>query len=252
LSLLLAVPGYAIAGDYRYGAAAALAIAALLIAATRPTRFAAGAALLLLFAPMTQQVLYWGWTDPFVIMLLAGTIHVAVRHAVTTPIGLGLLVASKQYMAPLVVLGAVLLRRVRHEVGPSAMVSVPIIIAAVTIAPFLAWDAAAFLYSTVTVHLLQPFRIDSLSIPAAIARAGFPELPSVLAFVAAGGAFLFVLWRAVRTPSGFCVAAAVLLMVFFLFSKQAFYHYYFLTLAALACGLAATEARMTADASPTA
>ena len=242
LSLLMAVPGYAIAGDYRYGAAAALAVAAVIIAAIRPGQLGTGAALLVLFAPMTQQVLFWGWTDPFVILLLAITIFLASRQAATTPIGLGLLIASKQYMAPLVLLGAVLLRQVRARVGWPAILGVPVGVATLTVLPFLLWDAGALIYSTVTVHLLQPFRPDSLSIPAMLVRAGFEELPSVVGFLLAGAVFALVAWRAERTPSGFCVATAVFLMVFFLFGKQAFLHYYFLVLAVLACGIAATHA----------
>lgn len=241
LSLLLALPGYAIAGDYRYAALAALSVSAGLIALMRPGHLSAGAALLVLFAPITQFVLYWGWTDPFVVLLLSISAFLAVRRASTTPIALGLLIASKQYVAPLLVLGAVLLRDVRRRVGWPAFVIIPLAVASATVLPFLLWDATAFIYSTVTVHILQPFRIDSLSVPAVLARAGLGSLPGWLSFALAGSAMALVAWRAPRTPSGFCGASAIVLMVFFLFSKQAFLHYYFLPLAALVIGLAITE-----------
>lgn len=241
LSLLMALPGYVVAGDYRYGAAAALGLAAILTALIRPGRLAIAGALLLLFTPMTQQVLYWGWTDPFVILLLAATILLAVRNPAGTPVALGLLVASKQYMAPMLVLGAVLLREARRRVGLRRLLTLAVLVPLVTVAPFIVWDVGAFVYSTVTVHLLQPFRIDSLSIPAVIVRAGGPELPSVLSFLVAGLAMALVLWRAPRTPAGFSIGMAVVLLAFFLFSKQAFMHYYFLVVAMLACGVAATD-----------
>jgi hypothetical protein len=248
LSLLLALPGYAIAGDYRYAALAALSISAGLIVLMHPGQLAAGAALLVLFAPVTQFVLYWGWTDPFVILLLSITVFLAIRKASTTPMALGLLIASKQYVAPLLVLGVVLLRDVRRRVGWPAMVAIPVAVAAATVAPFVLWDAASFVYSTVTAHILQPFRIDSLSVPGVLARAGLGSLPGWIGFALAGLVLVLVAWRAPRTPAGFCGGAAVVLMVFFLFGKQAFLHYYFLPLVALAIGLAIADAEPKASA----
>lgn len=241
VSLLMAVPGYVLAGDYRYGAAAALAIATIVIAAMRPGRLAIAGALMILFNPLTQQVLYWGWTDPFGILLLAVAMFAVVRQTAGSTVWLGLLFASKQYMAPMVLPAAVLLASLRDRVGPRRLVLVPILVAAMTAVPFLVIDVGAFVYSTVTVHLLQPFRPDSLSIPATIFRAGGPELPSGISFVVAAAAMALVLWKAPRTPTGFCVGMAVVLLAFFLFSKQAFMHYYFLVLAMLACGVAAAN-----------
>lgn len=238
VSLMLAIPGYVLAGDYRFGLVAALAIAALVIAHIRPGPIATGAAMLLIFSPMSQQILYWGWSDPFSILLLAVVVFIALRRPPMAPIALGLLIASKQYLAPLYVLAIALLRDVRLVVGARRLTIVPLAVALITVLPFLAWDAGAFVHSTVTMHLLQPFRADSLSVPAVLVRAGMSEVPSIIGFVLAALALMFVVWRAARTPAGFCVAATVVLVVFFLFSKQAFMHYYFLPLAALASGIA--------------
>jgi len=117
LSLLMALPGYAIAGDYRYAALAAVSGTTMLIVLMRRGQLAAGAALLVLFAPATQFVLYWGWTDPFVALLLALTVLLAIRGAAMTPVGFGLLIASKQYVAPLLIIGIILLRDLRAQVG---------------------------------------------------------------------------------------------------------------------------------------
>lgn len=241
VSLLMALPGYLIAGDYRYGAAAALAIAAVVIVLIRPGRLAIAGALLLLFNPLAQQVIYWGWTDPFGILLLALAVFFVVRQAAGSPIWLGLLLASKQYMAPMILPAAVLLASLRRRIGLRRLLIVPAVVALLTAAPFLVWDFGAFVYSTVAVHLLQPFRPDSLSIPAVIVRAGGPELPSALSFGVAALAMAFVLWKAPRTPAGFCIGMAVVLLAFFLFSKQAFMHYYFLVIAILACAVAASD-----------
>ena len=241
LSLLMALPGYLIAGDYRYGALGAVSLTAFLIGSMRPGPLAIGAALLMLFAPITGFLLYWGWTDPFVVLLLALTVVLAARRAGATPVALGLLIASKQYVAPLYVLAIVLLRGARRRVGLARFAWIPLVVGGVTVVPFVVWDASAFIYSTVTVHLLQPFRIDSLSIPAMLARNGFTTpVPGWLPFAAATAIMAVALWRAPRTNPGFCVSTAVVLMTFFLLSKQAFLHYYFLPLVALCLGIAAT------------
>lgn len=242
VSLVLALPGYVLAGDYRYGLVAALAVAALVIASIRRGPISAGAAMLVIFSPMSQQILYWGWSDPFSVLLLAVAVFAAVRRLAVTPVAIGLLIASKQYLAPLYLLTLALLRDVRHAIGVPRMAIVPVAVAVASVVPFLIWDAGAFIHSTVTMHLLQPFRADSLSVPAALYRAGLPELPSIIGFALAAIAIAFAWWRANRTPAGFCVAAAVVLVVFFLFSKQAFMHYYFIPLAALACGIASAPA----------
>ena len=205
LSLLMAIPGYVIAGDYRYGALAAVSLTAFLIGSLRPGPLAIGAALLVLFAPVTGFLLYWGWTDPFVALLLALTVALGARRAMASPVALGLLIASKQYVAPLYLLAIVLFRGARRRVGLAKFASIPLMVVGATIAPFLVWDAGAFLYSTITVHLLQPFRIDSLSIPAMLARNGLlTPIPGWLPFIAGASALALVLWRAPRTSAGFC------------------------------------------------
>ena len=248
VSLLLALPGYVIAGDYRYAALASLSVTALLILLLRPGALSAGAALLVLFAPMTQFILYWGWTEPFVTLLLAVTLFLAARAAATTPVGLGLLIASKQYLAPLLILGVLLLRQARRRVGGLAFAAISIGVAMATVIPFLAWDVASFTYSTITVHFLQLFRDDSLSIPALLVRAGFEQLPGWVGFALGGLALLLVAWRAPRTPAGFCAGAAVVLMTFFLFSKQAFLNYYLVPLVALAIAVALIDTDGVSDA----
>lgn len=241
LSLLLAVPGYVIAGDYRYGALAAITLTAGLVALARPGRIATGAAMLILFAPVTQLVLFWGWSESFVVVTLAATAYLAVRSSASTPIALGLLVAIKQYSAPVLLIGYVLLRTLRRRVGPTRMVLVPVGFALATVIPFAAWDPQALVQSAITSHLFQPFRLDALTIPALLARFQLPVPPTVLSFVL-GALTLAVLVRvAPRTVAGFCYTTAVSFTVFFLFSKGAFMNYYFFVLVALACGIATTQ-----------
>lgn len=241
LSLLLAIPAYLVAGDVRFGTAAALTISGALIATTRPTTTALGAAMLVIFAPATQVVLYGGWTEPFVAMLLAMTVWFGVRHATSTPIWLGLLVAVKQYVAPILFLGLMLIPAILHPRGISRRLAllIPIVIPLATVLPFAIWDLGAVVHSLVGMHLVQPFRVDALSIPAQMSRWGFDPVSSVLGFALGLAALIGAILWLPRTMTGFSVATAGTLLVFFLFNKQAFLHYYVVVLIALACALAA-------------
>src|SRR5207248_266262 len=73
LSILLALPGYYLAGDVRWSLLAATGLAAtLLVAAGRRLGLPAGhrgelGAALLLFHPLTPIVVSRGWTEPFVV-----------------------------------------------------------------------------------------------------------------------------------------------------------------------------------------
>lgn len=249
LSLLLALPGYLVAGDYRYGSALALSIGVVLIARSGWGRTSIAAAMILLFSPITQQVIYWGWTDPFVIMLLGLTAYSTLRATSLTPWAVGLLAASKQYMLLLLPLGAILQRFERHVAR--RWVVVPTVVVVLTVLPFLLWDAGSFIYSTVTMHLLQPFREDSYSLPALIARSGGPELPSVVSVLAALGAMALIVWRGSRSVAGVIGGSGFVLMVFFVLAKQAFLHYYYLAAALLACAVALADLGSDSIARPT-
>lgn len=250
LSLLLALPGVLLAGDYRFGAVAALSVGFVVLASMHHSPRATAAGLLLLFAPMTQQVLYYGWTDPFVILLLAVSAVALGKRSRLSPIALGLVVAVKQYMAVVLVLAPVLLLALRRRVGTRAMVLIPAVVAVLTTAPFVLWDADSLLHSAVVVHLLQPFRADSLSVPAMLVRSGFPEPPTIIGFAFGATALAVTSLRAARTATGFFVGTAFVLMLFFLFSKQAFLHYYFLVAGLIACGVAAADLCTSPDDAP--
>src|SRR5215204_6366919 len=159
LSLLIALPGYLIGGDYRYSNLIAAALAGLLMAYCRPGRAGVLAAGLFLFTPVSPYVLVMGWTEPQVVLLLVATIFCALRAPRGLPWALGLLIASKQYM-PFALLFASLLGLGRRQALKALAV------AFVITTPFALWDVGAFLKSAVLLHFRQPFRPDSLSYPA--------------------------------------------------------------------------------------
>ena len=241
LSLLFAIPGYLVAGDYRYGAVAAVTLTAGVVALIRPGRVATGAAMLILFAPATPVLLYWGWTEAFVGLLLAAVAYLAMRPGMAAAVALGLLVASKQYLAPLLVIGYFMLTAVRERIGRWPMALVPIAVAAATFVPFALWDLPSLIHGVIVVQLLQPFRMDALTIPAVLARHDMSPTPTSLGFVLGAVALLALIRTMPRTVAGFSYATAVSFLVFFLFNKHAFVNYYYFVVVALACGIAATQ-----------
>jgi hypothetical protein len=242
LSLLMAAPGQWLAGDYRFASLAALTAGGALIALCGWRRGANGiaerqaslAALLLLFTPRVFFQLEQGWTEPFMILLLAATVATADTPA-SRPIA-GLLLAAKQYLVVLLPLMPLLWPRAtwRRAVQASA------IAAGITL-PFLVWDPQGFLKSVVFLQLAEPFRTDSLSYLAWAARNGLGQPAAWVTLLAAAVAIALALWKLPRTASGFSAAVALVLLVSFAFGKKAFCNYYFFVIAALTTAVAAAH-----------
>jgi len=239
LSLLLAAPGHLLAGDFRYANEVATLVGALLIATCRPNRVALMAAALFLMTPRTFTVLQSGWTEPYVVLAFASTVWCACRAPALLPVALGLFFAVKQYAvlaAPLVVLlhaGPAPWRTTARTLVRAALV------AAVVTLPFVVWDPRAFVRSVIQFQVLQPFRIDSLSYPAVLARATGWQAPASIAFVITALTIVASVRYARRNAAGFAAAAALAFLTFFLFNKQAFANYYFFVVGALCCAVAA-------------
>ena len=242
LSLLLEWPVYLVAGDFRYALLIALAGAALVLARASRNATGALAAVLLLFMPRSFFVAEQGWTEPFVVLALAGVVYATIRKPSWLPLALGAFFAMKQYdvfLAPLVlfVLPAAEWRKT------AAVLAKAVLIAAAITLPFALWDPAAFVRSVVTFQFLQPFRADSLSYLAWYARIAGTQPASWVGFVMMFAAMAAVIWRAPRTVAGFAAGAATILVAFFAFNKQAFCNYYFVVVGALWCAVAASSAR---------
>ena len=106
--------------------------------------------------------------------------------------------------------------------------------------PWALWDWHAFIWSVIKLQFFSPFRPDSMSFVAWLARAHGVRLPALVAFAAAFAAALLGIWRAPRTPAGFAAATGFAFMVFFALSKQAFSNYYFFVITCLCASVAAT------------
>ncbi len=249
LSLLLALPGYALGGDVRWGLALALVGAGVLLLAMgrklglRPGHAGELGVVALLFAPPTFAVLERGWTEPQLALAAALTAW-ALAAAGPAGVGLsfGLLVSAKQYG---LLWGPSLW-------GAGRLRTRGIVLAALlglaAVLPFLIWDPAALWRGLVDFQINQPFRADALSVPAAIWNWFGVQLPTLIGFIAAGLVMVWLLWRAqlVAQPvaqPGLTRAAlggAGVFLVFFAFNKWAFANYYWFVLNLLAVAVVAS------------
>jgi hypothetical protein len=104
--------------------------------------------------------------------------------------------------------------------------------------PFILWDARALYDDLLVFQMDQPFRPDSLSVPAWIAHHYGVLLPQWIGWAIVVPATLVALRSAPRTASGFAMATGFVFFTFFAFSKQAFANYYVFVIGALAVAAA--------------
>jgi hypothetical protein len=240
LSLMVTLIG-AIPGDVRYAMAASLAGAALLIGYSRPGNLPKLAAVALLFMPRTLFVIDWAWTDPIIVLFLALTVFCARRLPRLMPYALGLLMASKQYMAAAILLLPLLVGWDNRRLLAAAIRACATA-AAVTL-PGVLMHPRAFIASVIMWQIHQPFRPDALSFLAAASNRLGPhwQLPAWIGFAVLIAVAALALSRVRPSPAGFAMALALIYFAFFAFSKQAFMNYYFLVIGAIWCAVAATD-----------
>ncbi len=239
LSLLLSLPGHVLLHDFRYSGLAALLAAAALIAGLSPGRNSFLAAALFLFTPRIFLVVEQGWTEPYVVLLLASAVWCASRRSRFLPVAFGLLIAVKQYLLLALCPAALLLAAPFNWRRYGRFVATALAVAALTALPFLLWDAGALVRSLVGNVAQMPFRPDANSYPAALARLTGYRAPGWVALLAVFPAAIFAMRRAPRTPVGFCAATALVFLVLFAFSTTPMLNYYFFVIGALCCGVAA-------------
>lgn len=249
LSLFLALPGYVLAGDYRYAQLLALGGAAAALALARPGRSGALAGALLLFSPRVFFVLEQGWTEPFLVLLLALTVACACRWPRALPLALGLLLAGKQTMVFVPPLALLLVGGWGRWRAWWALLWRAGVVALVVSLPLALGALRGFVYAVLVLQLYQPLRTDALSYAAALTRSGLPA-PTWLAFAAVALALALALWRGAPTPAGFAAGVSLVYLAFFVVNKQAFCNYYFFALGALCCGIAAAQPGGSGTAAP--
>lgn len=236
-SLLLAIPGHVLLGDYRYSELALLVIGAALIGYARRGLVPKLAAALLLTTPRIWFVIEQGWTEPIAIFLLALAVFLLIRQSIPAALVTGVLLVSKQYLgfAGLAAVRQVFMRT--RSWRWSAMAGVGA--AAVVILPFYFWHENAFMRNVVWLQTLEPFRPDSLSLLSWAARNGYGNGSYVWAVGAAVAMAVLTLVTTRNTPSGFASAVALTTFAMFVFGSKAFCNYYFFVIGALCCAIAA-------------
>lgn len=241
-TLLLALPGY-LAGDVRYASLAAMALAAAFIAYAKPGRGSYVAAAVLLFTPAFPLMVFLGWTDSYVLLLLALVWFCHCRAKWLVPYAAGLLLSSKQYMIVAAPLALLLVHRpwtLRGIVGFGVRM---VATGCAVLLPLALWDVRAFWHSAVALQFHQPFRPDALSYFVWL-RPADPRKWLLLPFAVVAMVWL-VLWR-VRGRVTFPSAISLVLLAFFAVNKQAFANYYYLVVGALCVAAADSEGALAA------
>ncbi len=235
LSFLLDLPAYLL-GDIRYASLICTTAAGALIGYATPSRNAKPAAAMLLFSPIWPLVLFLGWTEPHVILMLALTWFCHHRYPRLMPVAFGLLMASKQYMPLAAPLGLLLLPRPWSIRQTVAFGSKALFAASAITLPFVFWNLPEFINSAVLCQIRQPYRTDALSFLSWAAPTN-PAKWLWLPFAEFALTILICLACALRRRISFPLALSLCLLAFFSTNKQAFANYYYLVIGALLCGV---------------
>jgi hypothetical protein len=234
-SLLVAIVGHVLVGDYRYAQLAGLIVGAVVLGYLRANETGKLAAMLVLTTPRCFFVLEQGWTEPVAFGALAATLYVADRYPRALPWATGLFVVLKQY---LLLAGPLLARLALRRPRPMVFLGRAAGIALAVTLPFALWHPDRFLASVVLLQMREPFRMDSLSIVSWAARAGWGQaswLWSVGAGLLVSG---ICLWRTPNTTGGLAASVALIFLAFFAFGSKAFCNYYFFVIGAMALAIA--------------
>jgi hypothetical protein len=234
-TLLLAAPGHAIAGDYRYAHLVALVAAAAFIGFSGSTLFPKLVAVLLLTQPRGFFVLEQGWTEPIALCVLAITLLVMRNWPAAAPWAGGLLIVTKQYLA----LAAFPLYRFASSRGRTRGFLLYAALAAIIVTlPFVLWEPRSFVESVLLLQTREPFRIDSLSYLSWAARQEWGAGTFVWAIGAAAIGLAFAMALAPPTPLGCAATLACSTFAMFALGSKAFCNYYFFVAGALCCAAA--------------
>ncbi|MGI9586206.1 MAG: hypothetical protein ACR2N7_11520, partial [Acidimicrobiia bacterium] len=242
LSLLVATPFDVVLGDIRFVFGLAVLAAGIMMSRLGHVPIARPVAVAFLLAVPHLKLVRFGWVDGLVVAGAVGWLLVTMHSSRLSSYASGVVFALKQYSAVLVVPSLLAMERPWRVRDVAAHFARAALVFAVFTVPFAAWDFPSFYRSVVELQFLQPFRPDSLSIPALLGDS-YAEAPAwsttLLLVVVVVVASVLV---ALRTPTGvqgMALASGFVLLVTFAFSKQAFGNYYSVAMAFL-CAAAAT------------
>ncbi|MGD1002885.1 MAG: glycosyltransferase family 87 protein [Candidatus Brocadiia bacterium] len=180
-----------------------------------------------LFLPRSLFVIEQSWTEPLVVVSMAGFALAAEsgRWPALTGALLGLWLGSKQYVA----LAIPMILKLRRWRAATWICAVAVGLALVL--PFWIWDLHAMMENVLYFFLKSPARGDALSLYGfAVALGVSPSAGWIGAVVACLwiAALAWFTWKMPRNLAGMLFAAAGMWIFFFLLGKQAFANYFYL------------------------
>lgn len=233
---LLLAPFRWLLGDVRFGLVAALLLSSLLVRRLAPAAPIALAALLLVM-PHWVFLVDQSWTEPLLVLALAGAV-LALRceRPGTAMLALAAALACKQHVVLLLPLFAAWPAFGWRRALGSAL------LAGAVVLPWLVIGSASFLHDAVQANLGLGVLERSLCLPSLLSRLGV-----VVGFwfllLALAAAYTLALRRLPRTPCGLALGCALVLWTLDVANKQSYFNHYFLPLALLVVALAAAPPR---------
>lgn len=221
--LLLDIPAHVL-GDVRWMHLLAIVAAGAVAWHLASDGLGRACAVLVVVNPLSTTVLMAYWVEPVVVLLLALSVWGVARGRGWTGVALGLFFASKQYAVSYVpALWSVARSRGWRPVWTAVAVG------GLIVAAFLLWDPRAFVHSVIEVHLLQPFRPESISLlPGLVDLFGpLPEWLLAISPLVGLAVSMLVAVRAKPGATAFALGVGLSLLVTVLLSKQAHLNYYF-------------------------
>jgi len=234
VSLLGGLPGYLL-GNMAYSYVAALLALTLVLRHLATDTTGRTLSLVPLAMPFTPQLLINQWVEPIAMLCLGLCAWGWSRQRSTdAAVGLGLMLASKQYFIVAVPLWWLFRRGLGVRPALSALG-----LAAVIIGAFAVVDVQAFWHSTVWLQFHLPLRVDSVSIPAGWYRTFGRELPALFgpcALLIGVLVSALIARRGSATATSFSLGVGLSLLATVVLSDHAFSNYYALIELALAVG----------------
>jgi hypothetical protein len=195
-----------------------------------------------LFLPRSLFVIEQSWTEPLVVVSLAGFVLAAAsgRSPGLTGALLGLWLSGKQY----VVLAIPMVLKLRRWRAATWICAVAVGLALVL--PFAIWDFHAMMENIFSFFVKSEGRPDALSLYGLLLALEIRLPPAVTGWAVAGlwiGGIAWFTWKMPRNLPGMLFATAGMWIFFFLLGKQAFMNYSYLVAFTLLLAVAASPGR---------
>ncbi len=226
-SLYLLAMGYALLGDVRYISLLCEGVVAFVLwsVARRGSsrRVAELLVLLFLYHPRSLFILEQGWTEPLILLFfsLFLLLRMQGKHTLAA-MAYGYFLSLKQYLVYFAVHWFMVERRFHR-------LALGMVVAGLTVLPFLLLDARGFSDAAIASHLHAAFRADSLSLSAVLYRMFGWKLWALSGAVVGGivAPVAFFLFRGLPGMRGYLFAVTTTTFALFLFGNLAYANYYY-------------------------